>query len=298
MVQIDPYTDTDADAVAALCTAVLDLDTDGVEAPAMLARLAAPPPGRDPLRLVARDGGEPVGVLVAASADGFGYVELLAVAGSARRRGLGRGLLGAAEEVLRARGATQVRLAGFPPCYVWPGIDVRYTAAVCLAESAGYERGPTAWNMTVDLTTADLATGVDEARLAAGGVVVRRGEPAEAGRVGRWAGETFGGGWAWEVAQSLRDDGTAGCHVAERDGELLGFAAWGANRPSWFGPMGTAAAARGCGIGAVLLRRCLADPRGRGLDRAQIGWVGPLRFYSLAVGARVERVFWQYTKPL
>nr|BFE78818.1 hypothetical protein GCM10020093_014190 [Planobispora longispora] len=97
--------------------------------------------------------------------------------------------------------------------------------------------------------------------------------------------------WAWEAEQAT------GCHYAARGGEILAFAAWGA-RPAWFGPMGTAPAARGLGAGRVLLRRCLAEMRAAGLASAQISWVGPLRFYSRAVGARTERVFWLYRRGL
>jgi predicted N-acetyltransferase YhbS len=91
----------------------------------------------------------------------------------------------------------------------------------------------------------------------------------------------------------------AGCHVAvDAEGAILGFAAYGSSRASWFGPMGTAPAVQGMGIGSVLLRRCLADQKAAGYDRVQIGWVGPLPFYSGAVGARVERVFLLYRKQL
>ena len=107
----------------------------------------------------------------------------------------------------------------------------------------------------------------------------------------------WGDGWAWEVAESLNRPG-AGCYVAVRDGEILGFAAYGANRPSWFGPMGTAPAAEGLGVGRVLLRRCLTDQRAGGLTSAQIGWAGPISFYSNAVDARLERIFWIYSKTL
>jgi GNAT superfamily N-acetyltransferase len=87
-------------------------------------------------------------------------------------------------------------------------------------------------------------------------------------------------------------------HVATRDGAFLGFAAHAAQRVPVFGPMGTAPAARGLGIGAVLLRRCLADQRDAGVEVAEIGWVGPVRFYSRAVGARLGRVFWTYEKAV
>ena len=80
--------------------------------------------------------------------------------------------------------------------------------------------------------------------------------------------------------------------------EVLGFAAYGSSRPSWFGPMGTAPTAQGLGIGAALLRRCLRDQRAAGHDRVEIGWVGPVPFYASAAGARIERVFFLYHKQL
>jgi hypothetical protein len=49
---------------------------------------------------------------------------------------------------------------------------------------------------------------------------------------------------------------------------------------------------------AAQQRFCLADMRATGLRTAGIGWVGPVRFYAAAVGARVERVYWRYRKEL
>jgi len=60
--------------------------------------------------------------------------------------------------------------------------------------------------------------------------------------------------------------------------------------------MGTLSAERGRGIGAALLRRCLADMRAAGQQTAMIGWVGPVSFYAGAVGARIDRVYWLYRK--
>jgi GNAT superfamily N-acetyltransferase len=62
--------------------------------------------------------------------------------------------------------------------------------------------------------------------------------------------------------------------------------------------MGTDPAARGSGIGRSLLLRCLLDQRAFGLDRAQIGWVGPVPFYADASGAFIERVFFLYQKAI
>lgn len=291
-------------AVVDLCRQALDLPEDAAEAPAIVDTLAARAAADRPvLRLGAVRAGELIGVLVASvSARGprLGHVDLLAVAPAQRRRGVGRALLTEAERRLARVGAAELLLAGNPPAYAWPGIDVRYTPAVCAALRLGYRQDRTAWNMTADLAEGSPAlrsTEAAEHRLADSGVTVRRAEPADLPALAEFARDTFGGAWDGELAGSLgRPD--AGAHLAERDGEILGFAAYGSSRPSWFGPMGTAPAAEGSGIGGVLLRRCLRDQAAAGIGAAQIGWVGPVPFYSGAAGARIERVFFLYRKEL
>ncbi|TDD03956.1 GNAT family N-acetyltransferase [Nonomuraea deserti] len=278
---------------AEVATAALTLDT--AEAAGLIGYLSRPPAGRKWTALTTDGGVVMVSMSTkdtdAATDDGApaGHIDLLAVHPSAQGQGRGRALVRAAEEWLAGQGARQARFAGNTPCYAWPGIDVRYTAAACLAERLGYERYSVAWNMTADLSV-DLSVEDDVERLARHGVTVRAAGDDRA-RVTAFVREHFNDSWAWEAAHA------AGVHYGERDGRVLGFAAWGA-RPAWFGPTGTAPDARGLGLGRVLLRRCLADQRAAGQAEAQIGWVGPLRFYSRAVGARAERVFWLYRRDL
>ncbi|MBF8189180.1 GNAT family N-acetyltransferase [Nonomuraea sp. K274] len=288
---------------ARVAGAALTLDP---EASALVGWLSRPPADRRWTAL-ATDGGVVMASVSTKDPD-VGHVDLLAVHPSARGQGRGRALVRAAEEWLLQQGARQARFAGNPPCYAWPGIDVRYTAAACLAESLGYEQYQVAWNMTADLSSADLSVDEDLLRLEKAGVAVRAaGAPDASGaagaagasgasgsdreRVVAFVAEHWNESWAWEAANA------DGLHYAERDGRVLAFAAWG-SRPGWFGPTGTAPDARGLGIGGVLLRRCLADQRAAGQTSAQIGWVGPLRFYSRVVGARAERVFWLYRRDL
>ncbi len=292
-------------AVVELCGRALDLAEDAVEAPAIVdvlcSRAAA---DRPVVALGAYRDGLLTGVLIGSVSgrdSAHGHVDLVAVDPAHRRRGVGRALLSYAEEKLAALGATEVLLAGNPPYYAWPGIDVRYTPAICAAQALGYTQDRTAWNMTADLSydgsPALRTTEPAERRLAGRGVTVRRAEPADLPALASFARSVFGGTWDAELAGSIGRD-RAGCHLAERDGAVLGFAAWGSSRPSWFGPMGTAPAAEGTGIGGVLLRRCLADQRASGVTAAQIGWVGPVRFYSGSAGARIERVFFLYRRTL
>lgn len=292
------WTHRQLDHVVAVCMDALDLPEDAAETRAILRTLTAQRQGRHVVRLATADGaGVAIGSAGPGGADGSagpGYVDLVAVRPAARRRGLGRALVTAVEQRLAGYGVPEVRLAGHPPAFGWPGIDVRYTAAVCAAEALGYARGRTAWNMTVNLAAVpDPAP--DEARLAAAGVMVRRAGEADVPALGALADAEFGGAWSAELADAIA---YGGAHLALRGPSVLGFAAYGGCRPSWFGPMGTAAAARGMGIGTVLLRRCLREQRAAGLATAQICWVDPVRFYADAVGARIERVFLLYRKQL
>lgn len=291
--------------VIELCGRSLDLPDDAAEAGAIVATLwPRAVSSRPVVALGAYRDDRLIGVLLgslAAPRSPAAHVDLVAVEPAHRRRGVARALVTRAEQQFAGLGAREVRLAGNPPYYAWPGIDVRYTPAVCAAEALGYARDSTAWNMTADLSGAESpalrTTAPAEQRLAGQGVTVRRAEPADLPALTAFVSETFDGTWAAEVAESIGRD-RAGCHLAERDGDLIGFAAWGSSRPGWFGPMGTTPAAAGSGIGGVLLRRCLAEQRAAGVTQAQIGWVGPVRFYSGSAGAWIERVFFGYRRSL
>jgi mycothiol synthase len=275
--------------LADLAREALDLPEDAAEAPAILRRLADPPAGRTVVGFASRDGS---GALLGAALGSagplrpeVGHVDLIVVRRSARRRGIARELLAQVESAL---GTPTVRLAGNIPCYAWPGIDVRYTPAICLAETSGYQRVDTGCNMTVPLD--DLPEPADVP-----GFDIRLATEGDLPMLLPWIRDTFNKGWEWETAQAVSQR-YAACHFAVRDGRPAAFAAFGGLRPSLFGPMGTDPAARGHGLGRELLRRCLADQHRLGLVTAQIGWAGPVRFYSTSVGAYIERVFFMYAK--
>ncbi|WP_051367035.1 GNAT family N-acetyltransferase [Hamadaea tsunoensis] len=302
MPQIDVRTadERDLPRMRAVAAGALLHDADAADVVDLLWSGPQPPPE---LRIVALVDGRVAGVALGSlstvtpaggAAYARGHVNLVAVAPDRQGHGLGRALLSALEERLGAAGATQLVIRGSNPHYSWPGIDTRYTAAVCLAESAGYQRDGEAFNMDVDLDRAPLDTAADEQRLAAAGVTVRRLRPDDEPRFSEWM-RTWGGTWQAEAAAALATT-PARCHIAVRGTEYVGFACHGVNRRTWFGPMGTEKSLRGQGVGAVLLRRCLADQRAAGLRTAEIGWTGPIRFYARTVHASLGRVFWLYRK--
>ena len=170
-------TAADQPSVLAACATALEFDgADAVRYPEVLARR----PGHR--HLVAVDGDTVVGTAFGSvrQIDGapVGHLDLLAVAADAQGNGAGHALLTAVEDSSRAAGCGELRVVGHPPHFAWPGIDVRYTRAVCLVESRGYERYRTGNHMLVDLRTAPLDTAEDERRRAAAGITVRPVSPA------------------------------------------------------------------------------------------------------------------------
>jgi mycothiol synthase len=290
----------DLDRIVKLCADALTCDPEDA---ALLPQLLwDSPTGRPDLKFVAEADERILGVAFSAlRADGdgppVGFIDLLAVAPTAQGQGHGRGLLAAAEETLKGAGVVETYLGGNAPCYAWPGIDLDYTAAMRLAGSAGYTESYEAFNMSVDLTAASLDTAAAEKRLAESGIAVRPLAASDEPYFSSWVTQHWNANWAWEASRPLVKKG-AKCYVATRGSDLIAFAAYGAGRPSWFGPMGTVPAEQRQGLGAVLLKRCLVEQRSAGMSRSTIAWVGPAEFYSRSVQAEVDRKFRIYRKDL
>jgi len=247
--------------------------------------------------LLAELGGQPVGFMqsVVRPAAGKAWIGLFAVETSARRRGIARQMFA---EVLTKLPASvnALEVLAIPGNYFAPGLDPRYTPALAFLERLGFERFKDCVNMTVELTRR-FDPSSELAALAADGIEVRRARPDDAARLDAFFAENFGEDWRFEAGLALAQDPPA-LHLALKDGRVLAFAAHSTQNREWgfFGPMGTAPAARGYGLGRVLLWRCLNDLYQAGHRTALIPWVGPIAFYAHWAGCRVERVFWRYRR--
>jgi ribosomal protein S18 acetylase RimI-like enzyme len=295
-----PVRRADADALRALWnrTAVRDPLT-----PQLFDEKVWGDPGFDPdLALAAEDGDEivgfAVGVVRPVEGGRRGVIKLLAVAPARQREGIGSRLVDAVEAAMRGAGAETVRLGESPPNYLTPGLDPRYTRAMLLFEGRGYERLQEAYHMRVDLAAQAFETGREEQVLVADGVVVRRAVAADRNPVMAFLEEHWPP-WKAEVDRTFANEPVS-LHLAFEVDAVLGFSAYDANNvgTGWFGPMGTAPAARGRGVGAVLLKRCLADMKAQGHTVSTIPWVAPIAFYAHHVGAEISRVFYRYEKAL
>jgi hypothetical protein len=116
------------------------------------------------------------------------------------------------------------------------------------------------------------------------GIRVRRAMAYERAPLLRWVRERFGEGWAGECEVAFSRQPIA-CHIATRDGRILGFACHDATALGLFGPTGVDEAERGRGLGAALLLASLHAMAHRGYAYAVIGGAGSLGFYERVCGA-------------
>jgi len=116
------------------------------------------------------------------------------------------------------------------------------------------------------------------------GVVLRRARAFERHTVAEFAREGFSAKWGSEVEVAMGRQPVS-CHVATREGRLLGFACHETTMRGFFGPTGVVEEARGTGIGKALLFLALEGLRERGYAYGVIGGVGPREFYERACGA-------------
>lgn len=221
-----------------------------------------------------------------------GHVRLVVVHPDARRQGLGRQLVQAAERWMVDRGATVMVLGAEAPVYLWPGVDATNVAAQCLAESAGYASTGSEINMA--LPAAFRAPTPD-------GVVVRRLTDDSDVAATRSLVAAVWPEWLVEFDLGVAAACVHGAFVdpATLAGDVppvaLGFCAHSVLRTGWLGPMGTDPDRRGGGVGSALVSAVATDVMVAGLTDVEISWVGPVRFYA-RLGATVSRSFRSYAK--
>lgn len=228
----------------------------------------------------------------------YGYIKLMAIDEAFRRLGIARLMYEQLEAQFRDDMADVVRIYDVPMNYLMPGIDPRYTPAICFAIRMGFKRFGETCNLTVALDNADWNTEEEEKALKIHGIEIKRSVHQEQKDVIKFVEQDWAL-WKNEVEMAFKDNPPS-IHIARFNGNIKAFSAHNGNNKGtgWFGPMGTHPDLRGKGVGGILLKRCLLDIKEMGLKTAIIPWVGPIDFYAHHVGAIIDRVFWRYEKQL
>ncbi len=299
-ITLRPAERSDLPQLHALASAAMTLDKFS---PDLLAQklFYNPHPGRDEYQtLMAEISGRVVGMMqsVIRPSEAKAWLGLFAVAADCRRKRVARRMFDATLATWRGRGVQMADTLTIPTNYLLPGIDPRYTPAICFIESVGFVQRAAKANMCAYLDS-EFDTRRQETELQARGIEIRRAAPEDAPAIEQFFATYFGEGWLAECRESMKVDPPA-LHLAWRDGRIIAFSAHSSMNQEWgnFGPMGTADDARGMGLGQLLLHRCMADLKAAGHAISVIPWIGPYPFYSRFLNCHIERVFWQHRLDL
>jgi len=210
-----------------------------------------------------------------------------------------RELVGVLEDEFAREGRRQVRVSDYASWYLTPGVDLEYDWLLALLAQAGYRKVGEAVNYEVDMSAFYYPERVKalSSELSGCGIKFRKVSPAEGEVVGKWVEKKFSSFWRTEVEMALASE-DGGVLVAETGERILGFSAYGALRPDFFGPIGVDPGVRGRGIGTVLLFETLTLMRTEGVRVVTIPWTTHLTFYAQVPGICKVRPFAVLAKNL
>ncbi|NXY93785.1 GNAT family N-acetyltransferase [Streptomyces sp. BR123] len=230
-----------------------------------------------------------------------GWIPFFFVDPAARRRGLGRRLMGDALDWLHGHGRTRVDFSSYTPNYVLPGLDAEtYPEAARLLESLGFhtlyeaaamDRGLVGYRLPEDVTRRLKELTAQGYRFAT---------PSDDDLVDllALAGSHFGPDWAATIRASLAAGTPLDRIVVVRDPKerMVGWAMHGAFDAvdERFGPIGVLEEMRGTGLGEVLLHLVLERMRARRAHSAWFLWTGaqsPAGHMYRKTGFTTTRVF-------
>ena len=104
-------------------------------------------------------------------------------------------------------------------------------------------------------------------------------------KVGAFIRETFSEGWESEAYAGMYNKPVSLFVAVDNEKRIVGFACYDATARGFFGPVGVREETRENGVGAALIRKCMADMWEQGYGYAVIGGAGPIGFYEKTVGA-------------
>lgn len=238
------------------------------------------------------------GVLRDLRSEKFAYIKLMAVKKNSRRTGVATAMLKELEAYMLLEKVDRLRIYDVPLNYFMPGVDPRYTEAICFALKHGFERNGEAVNMELDLQKRSWETVKEIEKLQKEGVKIRRADKDDLNDILSFLKKEWEL-WQFEIRMAMESEKPS-VFIALKNGEVKGFAAYDGNNQGtgWFGPMGTAEVFRGKGIGRILLYNCLEDMRLKGHKQAVIPWVAPIAFYAHFCDAKISRTFWRFEKSI
>lgn len=234
-----------------------------------------------------------------------GFINVMFVDESHRKKGIGTSLLKRAEDELYVRGARRITLGAYSPSYFFPGIDEEnYGPSKKFFESKGYIRGEVNFSMKKDLHGFHLTKEMENKyeRIVKEGFEIKHFNYQYTLKLLEFALGEFGGGWKRNIMISMRlslAEENILLVVDPRD-EVVGFSMRMIDgNPMRFGPIGISETVRNYGIGGVLFDFMQADMAKKSVYHLYFVTtdIPGRRFYERH-GLSVFRTFYDYDKQM
>ncbi len=205
-----------------------------------------------------------------------GWITAFGVHPSWQRQGIGSALLERALQLFQEAGRTEVLLSPYTPNYFVPGVDEqRYRDGLAFLLRRGFEVVARPLSMDANIVLFDPTPYAErEQRLREQGIEVRPLQPHEVPDLLRFLQQHMPGDWV-RHARDLLSDIARGWGdydqfiVAWANSEVVGYCQFEGEH---FGPYGVRSDLQGKGIGTVLMAKCLATMRQKGLHNAWVLW--------------------------
>jgi len=203
-----------------------------------------------------------------------GYLKGIFVLDGFRRQGIGTRLLDKAIEYIRSKGKKVMRVITYTGRYFFPGVNVKYEAAVKFFEAKGFQKDRVIDDMDLDLRNFQVSDYQKDAqrRMSQAGVHVQEYEPSMLDEMRRFVQKIDMTAWfpeGWE--ERYKKAGSK--FVALKGEQIVGWASyWPGGETAGFGPIAVLPDMRGNGIGSCLLLESVLRMKDSGANRVTASW--------------------------
>ena len=203
-----------------------------------------------------------------------GHIKGIFVLEQFRRQGIGAKLLTEAEKYIKSKGKKIIRVITYTGRYFFPGVDLRYKAALRLFENRGYQEDHIIDDVDLEVKDYQISDYQKDARrrMAEFEVHIEDYDPSMLDEMRKFVEKVNMTSWfpeGWE--ERFKEKGNK---VAAFKGEEI--VGWASYHPgvgtAGFGPIAVLEEMRGNGIGSCLLLESVLRLKDAGADRVIASW--------------------------